>query len=292
MTIVDKQLALFGQECRRVNADHWQLTLANGHALAMSARRDDGYLLLDADTGLHPTPDRLLSLAERSGELPAAVKFALGRGSSALRLRAEFPLPEEGGGADRIRQNLEGMLCACHWLREPASCEAATEGTACPGPEDQEPAAPGSLANLLKEAGWKYHERPGGALLADLEAGSCFIQAEVDSRGAGARFRVTLYRDGEAQEAAQRALCVYLFEANATLRFARGFLDRSSEGVAAGFEVRLESEPAPEEAGHALAALSVACRHCAREMEVLKDSALAGMFRSARPPFHYAAKGA
>jgi hypothetical protein len=293
MTTVDKQLARFAKECRRVDADRWQLALSNGYELALSARRADGFLLLDAETGEIPVPDRLLSLAERASELPASVKFALCRGSSALRLRAEFPLPEEGGVAGRICQNLGGMLAALHRLRDPVSYEAAAEGTVGPDSEDDPgPAVPGSLTDSLTQAGWDYRERPGGALLADLEAGDRFFQAEIDSYGAGARFRVTLCRNDDAQTPAQQALSVYLLEANAMLRFARGFLEPGSEGVAAGFEVRMESGPTPAEAGHALAALSVASRHCARELEILKDGALAGIYLSARPPFHHSAKGA
>jgi len=282
--MLDKLLARFAQECYRLDADRWRLTLSNGRALSVSARHDDGFLLLDADTGASPAPAQLATLAEAGSDLPAVVKFALVRGSSSVRLRAEFPLPEEGGAADRIRRNLNGMLSALHRLLEPAPCQAA----ACP--VEALPVVP--LPELLKESGWDYHERPGGALLADLETGSRFLQAEINQSGAGARFRLTLYQNDQAAETARHALWLYLLEANAGLRFARGFIDQTNEGVAAGFEVRLETAPSPAEAGHALAALSVAGRHCAREMEVLKDAALAGIYRLARPPYHHSGKGA
>jgi hypothetical protein len=280
MTMLDKQLARSAQECQRLDADHWRLALTNGDSLTVSARRDEGFLLLDADTGVSPAAERLVPLVEGSRELPAAVKFAL-RGPNPLRLRAEFPLPEDSGVlAGRIRENLEGMRSASHWLHNGVSRGAAGEGQANSG----------SLAELLKEAGWPYHERPGGALLADLETGGQFFQAEVDHCGAGARFRVTLYRNDAPGDAAQQALCLYLLEANAALRYARAFLERADEGITAGFEVRVGSEPAAAEAGHALAALSVAGRHCAREMEVLKDGVVAGIYRSARPPFNHQSK--
>jgi hypothetical protein len=93
---------------------------------------------------------------------------------------------------------------------------------------------------------------------------------------------VTLCRCEDAGDAVQQALCLFLFRANAALRIVRGFFERNGGAVAAGFEVCLEGGSEPAEAGHALAALSVACRHCAKEMEVLKDAALAGLYRSAR----------
>jgi len=294
MTMLGKQLASAAQECRQLDADRWDLALTNGRALAVSARRDDGFLLLDADTGVCPAAERLVPLVGRAHELPAAVKFAL-RGPATLRLRAEFPLPEtDSETGDRIREQLEGMRSALHRLHDWVSCEAAGEGAACPEPKGAGQTNPGGLAELLKEAGWEYHERPGGALLADLETGGRFLQAEVEPRGAGARFRVTLCRvDGAAAAGdAPEALCLYLLEANAALRYARAFLQTEGEGISAGFEVRVESGPSAAEAGHALAALSVAGRRCAGEMEVLRDGAAAGIYRSARPPWNHPSKGA
>jgi len=278
---LDKQLARCAQECRRVDADRWLLGLANGHAFEVSAWHDGDFLVLDADTGLRPAEEQIVPLAERSRELPAAVKFAL-RGSSALRLRAEFPLPEEGDAAERVREHLDGMSAAFDRAQQWAPCEPAGAEAACLNAESDGQAVPGSLAALLKEAGWPYHERQGGALVADLETGGRFLQAEVESRGAGARFRVTLYRHDGAGEREQQALCLYLFEANAALRYARAFFEREGAGIAAGFEVRVPSAPTAAEAAHALAALSVAGRQCAREMGVFEDGAVAGIYRSAR----------
>ena len=292
MSTLHKQLARCSQDCRRLDADHWRLALTNGASLTVSARRDEAFLLLDADLGLYPAVERLVPLLERSRELPAAVKFAL-RGSDPLRLRAEFPLPEEGGdAAPRIREHLEGMRDALHRLQDWTSCEAAGSEVACPTLEGDRQAVPGSLTGALQEAGWECHERPGGALLADLETGSQFLQAGIAHLGAATRFRVTLYRNQSAGDAARQALCLYLLEANAALRYARAFLGREGDDITAGFEVRTESRPSPAEAGHALAALSVAGRKCAREMEVLKDGVLAGIYRSARLPIHQQRKGA
>ena len=282
MTMIGKQLALCAEECQQQDADTWSLALNNGESLQVSARRDQGFLLLDAAASLSPALELLVPLAERAHQLPAAVKFAL-RGPNALRLRAEFPLPEDAGpAAGRVREHLDGMRSASHQIRDWLSRDAAGAEVACLEPEGERQANPGGMTELLDEAGWHYHQRPGGGLLADLEAGSRFLQAEVQPCGAGARFHVTLYRHDSPGDAARQALCLYLLEANAALRYARAFVHREGGGVAAGFEVRVESGPTAAEAGHALAALSVAGRHCAREMEVLADSTVAGIYRSAR----------
>jgi hypothetical protein len=290
--MLDKQLACYSQDCRRLDADRWRLALSNGHSLTVSAQRDAGFLLLDAPAGDSPAVQGLVPLAECSRALPAAVKFAL-RGSNALRLRAEFPLPEESGAAAaRIREHLEGMRSVSHRLHNGLSREAAGEEMACPEPQGEGQAIAGSLVEALNEAGWEFHERPGGALLADLETGGRFLQAEIGRCGEGARFRVTLCRSDDAGEAAQQALCLYLLEANAALRYARAFLQREGREISAGFEVHVESGPSAAEAGHALAALSVAARHCARELEVLQDGAMAGIYRSARTTMNHQSKGA
>ena len=286
MSLLDKHLSRFAQQCDRVDAGHWRLALTNGRSLSISVRLDDGFLLFDADAGIRPAAEDLAPLAERSSELPAMVKLALRRGSPGVRLRAELPLPEEDDvPADRIRSRVEGMRSALHRLHDGFSREAAGEEMACPQPQGNEQAIAGGLAEILKESGWPYRERPGGEFLADLETGDQLLQAEIRSCGAGARFRMALYRSEAAGELARQAVCLYLLEANAALRYARAFFRRDSAEITAGFEVCLEGEPTAAEVGHALGALSVAARQCGRELKVL-DGALAGMYWSARPPFN------
>ncbi len=229
--MLDKQLARLSQECQRIDADRWRLALSKGHALTVSVRRDDGFLLLDAEAGVLPAAGQLGALVGRSREIPAAVKFAMRRHWSEFRLRAEFPLPEESdAAAETIRKHLEGMRGALYRLREWLSREGAEDGAAYPELKGDGQAIPGSLTELLSEAGWAYHERPGGALLVDLETGSQFLQAEVSHCGAGARFGLTLYRHDDAGGNMPQALCLYLLEANAALRYVRAFLRRDGEG--------------------------------------------------------------
>lgn len=286
MSLLDKHLSRFAQQCERVNADHWRLALTNGRSLSVSVHLDEGFLLFDADAEIGVAAEQLVPLVERSSELPAMVKVALHRGSSGVRLRAELPLPEEDdASAGRIRGHVEGMRDAMHQLHNEFSRETAGQKMVCPEPQGDGQAIAGSLAELLKESAWPYHERPGGELLADLETGSQFLQAEIEGRGAGARFRLPLYRSEAAGDLAQQALCLYLMEANAALRYARAFFQRGSAEIMAGFEVCLESEPSVADVAHALGALSVAGKQCGKELKVL-DGALAGIYLSARPPFN------
>jgi len=280
--MLDKQLSRLSQECLRLGVDRWRLALTNGSALVVNARREDGFLLLDAEAGANPTGAQLVPLVETLDRLPATAKFAL-PGLRSLRVRAEFPLPEERGSpADRIECHLEGMRCSIHRLRELSSREPAGEQSACPKASSPGPAAPGSLPEAIREAGWEFHERDGGGLVADLEVSGRLLQAHIERTDAGARFRVTLFSEDSLEDDVRQALYLYLLQANAALRYVRAFVQRQGEATSAGFEVRVEGEPSPAEAGHALAALSVSGRFCAREMELFKDSAAAGIYRSAR----------
>ena len=186
MSMLDKHLARYAQESRQLGADRWQLALTNGAALAVTALRDEGFVLLDADSGVSPATERLELLARHAQRLPAAVKFALTCGSDtggyarSSRCRRSRTPPGE-----RVREHLDGMRTAAHRLHQWAFCEAAGEAAASPTPSDDGQSIAGSLMETLKEAGWNYHERPGGALLADLETGSQFLQAEVGGYGAG-----------------------------------------------------------------------------------------------------------
>lgn len=277
---LEKQLARFAQECVRLNADRWRLSLRNGFDFHVSATRDDGFLSLIAETELEAKPERLLHLAERSAELPCNLKLSLSPWSREIHLRADFPLPEEGDDTCRVGLYLNAMQCAHEQVHNWTSCEAGETVGLYSG--DRPPDLTG-LEKILDEAGWETHRRAGGALLADLEAPGQFFQAEVKRLAEGARFRAAVYNGPNLSDDAQRSLPAFLLEINAALRYSRTFLERSQSGVAAGFEIRMDWMPVQADASGALAALSVACRRCARELDLLsRDASLARLYWAAR----------
>jgi len=277
---LDKQLAHFAKKCVRVNADRWLLTLRNGFDFNLSAMRDDSFLLLDAEIEVQPEPEPLVAFIERSAELPGNVKLALPSESRRIHLRSEFPLPEDSKDALRAARYLNAMQCAHAMVHNWTSLDAG--GTVCPRSEGG-PTDLAGLEEILKEAGWESRKRAGGALRVDLETPGQFFQAEAKRLGEGVRFRVAACSDPDPSTDVRRSLALYLLEANAALRYCQGFIEREGSGIAAGFEARIDWMPDSAETGHALAALSVACRHCARELDVLsKDAPLAGLYWAAR----------
>jgi hypothetical protein len=276
---LEKQLAHLAQECVRLNVDRWLLTLRNGFDFKVSTVRDDSFLSLDAETEVQAKPERLVAFIERSAELPGNVKVALPTGSPKLHLRVEFPLPEDGKETRSVAPYLNAIQVAHAKVHNWAS--SGDGERARPYSEGGSPDLT-SLEEILNEAGWESRKRASGALLVDLETPGQFFQAEVKRLGKGVRFRAAACSGLEPGTEEQRSIGLYLLEVNAELRYSRGFLERNGVGIAAGFEIRLDWMPDSAETGHALAALSVACR-CARELEVLsKDTRLASLFWTAR----------
>jgi hypothetical protein len=93
---------------------------------------------------------------------------------------------------------------------------------------------------------------------------------------------VELLRTNAAKEASRHALAVFLLTISGALRMARGYAEAADGHESYGFQVCLPDAPASEEIGHALAALSIAYRMCARETDVLLDAAAARCYLAAR----------
>jgi hypothetical protein len=277
---IEKHLANLATRCQRDAHDRWQLALRNGSLFTTTVWREPPFLFFDSDTGVNPGQERVVPLIEGLARVPGAVKFALSQGSPTIRLRAEIFLPDEDYMERRLREQIEGLKAAHRALHAGVAGESPTVR--------ESPAEAGNtssselLERTLDEAGWQSHKRAGGVILVDLETPGQFLQAEVRSMGEAVRFRATVCRSADAIPAVLDAVSLYLMQAGYALRLARGFLERATEGFAAGFEVRFESAPEPAEAGYALSALSVACGRCARELDVLKDERMACDFRQLR----------
>jgi hypothetical protein len=93
---------------------------------------------------------------------------------------------------------------------------------------------------------------------------------------------VELVRASATPEASRRALALYLLTAARELRLVRAYATQAEAGWSCGMQVNLPVAPASEEIDHALAALSMAHRMCAREANVLLDQAAARCYLAVR----------
>jgi hypothetical protein len=127
------------------------------------------------------------------------------------------------------------------------------------------------LAQRCSDAGWTFTQRPDGELVVDLDVPDGFFQASVARHG-GAQTCVSVTLTSGVEFPApecEAAFWVLLLRIGGAVRMARAVTQATGGGVAAGFEVRFASAPVAGELGHALSALSIACRAGGREAAVV-----------------------
>jgi len=114
-----------------------------------------------------------------------------------------------------------------------------------------------------------------------LETGLEFHQAVLTVDGSALRISVPLTTDGASRPAVcHTAVAALALRASAVVRVARA----AAVNTELCFEVVLADAPAATEVGHALAALSVACRMSARATGVLADDeVVAGRYLTLQP---------
>jgi hypothetical protein len=137
------------------------------------------------------------------------------------------------------------------------------------------------LPDLLREAAWPSTERSPSHFSAELDSDSA-PPANIAMTENGIAFSVELARPGTADEAIRKALAVFLLTATGALRLVRAYAAELDGTWACGVQVTLPAVPAVEEIDHALAALSIAHRACAREANVLLNQAAACCYLAAR----------
>ena len=138
-----------------------------------------------------------------------------------------------------------------------------------------------NLGELLRESSWPCTERGPNDFSAELDAKSA-TPARIRMTEDGLDLRVELLGSNAAAEASRQALAVFLLTISGGLRMARAYAMEADGQKSFGFQVWLPATPASEEIDHALAALSIAHRICARETSVLLDEAAARCYLVAR----------
>jgi len=248
----------------------WHLKASSTRSLSTDARLEDEWLILEARVRgrkrqAAPCASRkLLQILELNGQLGGGARVAL-TSDGLPRVKAEIPVGRGVPIDVRIKQAASGLKCAARALfrkrtREQGSAEDVAANAR---------ASDYDMRPVLDEAGWSYVERSGGKLAVTLEAPDAFHQAIVKCHGdETVRIAVELASDGSLSPVRTQALALLLLTVSDTVRMARPTIE-AADGYAARFEVTFGSPPCAAEVAHALAALSVACRLCAKESKVL-----------------------
>ena len=265
---VEAALEAHTASCVPIEPRAWKVAIANGSEVHATARVAEGWLLFESAltgaAGRDPW-----ELLRWNAVLPGGVKFALRRGDPMPHLRAELPLGVDLDVAARIGQAFAGFSAASALLAGATHVDG--DGVLADGDD-----AGIDLPRLCAEAGWPFVARASGALAVTLESGLEFRQATLTTEGNAVRASVPLVTNDGSRPAVRRmAVAALALRASAAVRMARA----AATDMELCSEVVLAGAPAPAELGHALAALSVACRLCAGELGILaEDGAVAGLY--------------
>jgi hypothetical protein len=271
-------LAKCAEPIEQCGPDQWDLSLKNGSVLPCRATLNDQWLHLDVDIDQYrstlPNEQGAWSWLLKNGILPSGVKYALDA-HSRLRIRAETPLPDNGHEFDlcgRIATVWEGLGVASAAIHGPATKRGEQRSGIEWEKEGHQAAC--DLRRLCEEAGWPFTERSEDKLAVTLDASGDFWQALVERRTDAIRVAAPFGALATASDEVRNAVAVLLLTLNGVLRFARAAGEEQNGQVAAHLEALLPHLPSAEELGHALSAISVGCRLCGREVEVLQNDLL------------------
>jgi hypothetical protein len=252
----------------------WRFAIQNGTRLPVAAKFEDEFLHLTCSPGVDC---RSTGLLERvllgNSRLSGGAKIVLAEADGTLRVSADIAVVEEKQMQDRLRLAMHGFHDSIRLLKSgELTLEADGEESFASEPE---------LKELLRASSWPSTESGHNDFSVELDADT----------GAAARIwrtknsvvaSVEFVRPAAISEVCRRATAVFLLTASNTLRFVRAYAAESEGQWSFGMQVGLPSVPAMEEVDHALAALSVARRVCARESNVHLCEAAASCYLAAR----------
>jgi len=256
----------------------WDAEIRNGSVLKLNARMEEGWLVIDAHLRSYRAlkADRLWDILTLNGTIRGGARMLLSSKGS-VGARVEIPLDKGVPLEARVHEACLGIQDASAKLRKRDSKTEADSPMDADGPD-------GDLPSILQEAGWPFVERAAGTLAVNLDVPGSFHQAMVtkEPRG-GVRLSVELVAKASLPPVRRRALALLLLITSASVRMARPVAKQDGAAAAIWFEVIFGSSPCPAEIAHALSALSVACRTCAREASALHlDDELARTYLSVR----------
>jgi hypothetical protein len=266
----------YSSEFKTLAPWRWQCVLQNGARLAVSASVADGFLELACRPGTRrsslPAWESALS---GNGRLPGGARLALNEAARDLHLRTDIVLLEEKQIMDRMAWALDGFHLGVELLGELDSDKRD------PAPAAHRAVGGVQLGDLLRESSWGYHDRGPNNYSAALDADAA-PPASLRMVENGLELSVEMVRCPAAAWASRRALAIFLLTVGSASRLVRAHA-QESEGVwGYRLQVLLPSSPEAPEIDHALGALSVAYRTCAREIGVLLDDAAARCYLAVR----------
>ena len=251
----------------------WQCVMQNGTRMNIAAAMEDGFLqLISRPEEIHKTALAIEDAMLCNKTLAGGVKLAMNSSTSGFHLRTDIVIVDERQLLDRLEWALEGFHEGNRLLLS----------TDIPNESAKPQTAPDTdLDELLRESPWSCTKRGPNNYSVELNAQAA-PPAGILISGSNLELSVELLRCGAPADASRRALALFLLTATSALRMVRAYAARAENQESYGLQVSLPSSAASAEIDHALAALSIAYRMCAREAAVLLQAAAAHHYLAAR----------
>jgi hypothetical protein len=260
------------QEMEPAGPWRWRCVMQNGTRLNIDAAMEDGFLQLV----YRPDAIRKAALALEDAmlcnkTLAGGVKLAMNSSTSGFHLRTDIVIVEEQQLHDRLEWALEGfhegnrLLLSSEVLDEPTSLQTAPDA---------------DLDERLRESSWSCTKRGPNNYSVELDAQAA-PPAGIRINGSNLELSVELLRCGAPANASRQALALFLLTATSVLRLVRAYAAQTEDQESYGLQVSLPTSAGSAEIDHALAALSIAYRMCAREAAVLLQAAAAHHYLAA-----------
>ncbi|MGD0910669.1 MAG: hypothetical protein ABR928_02170 [Terracidiphilus sp.] len=276
---VSRALGKYCQEVKPVGKWRWQCAMLNGTRLPVAVSLHEGFVSLACDA--ETTVDGL-SMLERAISANAllhnGVKMVLDASSRILRLHSDIAFLEEPQLIARLHWVLDGF-------HQGVGALAALGADRTHSAEPAAAATSGHLDHFneaTRESSWQFTRRGSDEFAVEIESVSA-PPALICIDKSGIAASVELVRCNRADGAVPDALTIFLLTVTREMRLIRATRQSGNQEVF-GLQAGLPVLPAPEELDHALAALSVAHRACAREANVLLNDRAARCYLAARNP--------
>ncbi len=257
----------------------WMITPPEGGTLPVYVYLVDDWLQLNMELGEESRD--FWSALLWNGLLEGPSKFFFNLPQNSLSVRAEIPLHADINIAPDLSAALRGIETASALVRNDAPGNGAEvqSKTSCSSPlQDAD-----TLQELLVENGWTLVQRSSGSLMVELESRGDFYQAALESSPDGRlRISVELINWEKPDPVSREALAALLLTASGAIRMVCPVVEQCNEEISARFEIRFASHPNSAQLGRGLSALSVACRHCGREANILNSKRIAERYLAVR----------
>jgi len=253
---------------------NWRFAIQNGMRLPVTAKFEEEFLHLTHSTEVHCLSTELLErILLGNCRLSGGAKIVLAETGGTFAVSADIAVLEENQLRERLCLAMCGLQDGMLLLKS---------GDLAPAAECQESFAnEPELERLLQASSWPSTESGPNEFSVELNADSG-VAALIRRTKNSVVVSVEFVRPASLSEVCRRAMAVFLLTASGSLRFVRAYAAESQGQWSFGMQVGLSTVPAPEEIDHALAALTVAHRVCARESNVHLYEAAASCYLAAR----------